>query len=610
MKFEFPYKGEVSQMNKGEAFGSLHTSYGTDFSLERGRILNSPNALTLLTEATTADITSPVTAFCVIDSRWYGIANKVFRAASGSADDPTNTWALDTSTSTPTGDYGESDMVVFNQKLYASGISGTGDIYELSGSTWTSWWQGTLAQSALSSTGFKAMKVGPNGRLYILDNYRKVYNVTTAGVVTKTGNGTLDFSSAEYRLDCMVMSSNRMWLGGRDLSTGGSVVIEWDMSLNEATANKIYTPGANGVFSIVIWDDSPVLMLSDGSMRFYDGSKFYRKDGAHLPKPPDGYEYHGNIVSTSLLTADNRFMHQNGSAIIDNMPHFLMSGTLRDSTGTNYGTSNDAKYFAGVFCYDPELGLYNRFPIGTANTASGGSTMGFGSNTEYNTGANMGALVAVPSQKTRFLASAEIPVVEESWATIFSDDRARTLASRSRFVLNPLYGTAKDLWQKIEVLSKRLNNSADRILLKYRLHKSSSKQFKAAITWVSSTSFTSTDTNFANVEAGDWVMVSEAYCASATAHISAISYSNPTYTITVDEAFGGWISSLIGESGRVVVDNWRRLATISNQKNDYHDLSVPTTEGAHTFWLMVELRAAAGSVVELDKIIVTSKEGK
>jgi hypothetical protein len=127
---------------------------------------------------------------------------------------------------------------------------------------------------------------------------------------------------------------------------------------------------------------------------------------------------------------------------------------------------------------------------------------------------------------------------------------------------------------------------------------------------VSATSFTSTETDFAKAEVGDWVMVNKDLCASSTAHISAITYSNPTYTITVDESFFGWTSFLIGEAGEVIVDNFKRLATLSNQKTDYHQPSVPTTEGSHTFWLMVEFRAAAGSVVELDKIRVTSNDGK
>lgn len=604
MKFEFPYKGEVSQMNKGDAYGSLHTSYGIDFSTEKGRILNSPRCLVNMTGFTVGNINSPVTSFLVIDSRWFGIADDVYLGGTGEVNDPTNGWAVDGTASTPQLDYDESDAVLFDGYALVSGVSGAGDIAKFDGVTWTtSWWQGTLGQSALSTNGFKAMKVSPKtSRLYILDAGNKVYNVTTALAVTKTGNGTLDLSATGARMVCMEMSSNRMWLGGRDTNTGESLVVEWDMSLNEATANRVYRPGSTGVLSISIWNDSPVLMLADGSMRFYDGNDFYKKEGANLPKPPAGYVYRGNKVSTSLELISSYIMHPNGSAIIDEMPHFLIAGTLRDSTGTN-GTANDLKYFAGVFCYDPDIGLYNRFPIDGSIETNG---YGFGSNTISKTG----ALIAAPSPKTTFLASAMVTSQTDIYPVIFSDDAARTLAARGRFILNPFYGNAKDLWQKVEVLGKRLKDSSDRILLKYRLDKRENLPFKATVTYVSATSFTSTDTDFANAEVGDMVMVNKDICSSSTAHISAISYSAPTYTITLDEALTGWTSFLIGEQGEVIVDNFRRLATISNQKTDYHDISVKTTEGSHSFWLMVELRAAAGSVVELDKIIVTSNDGK
>lgn len=602
MKFEFPYRGEISAMNKGDIYGSLSYSRGIDFSTEKGRILNSPTCLKIINENDLPTLTDPIVAFAVSDSRWYGAGTKVFRNASGTTD-PTNTWALDTSTGTPTTTLLESDLVYFNGRLRVSGVN-TGDIYELNGTTWSSWWKGVgaLNQSALSTGRFVPLKVAPNGRLYILDNANKVYNVTTGGTVTKSGNGTLDFSSTGYVFQCMQMSSTRMWLGGRDGATGMGVVVEWDMSLNEATPNKIYSIEGTGVCNVLIWDDSPVLLLTDGTMRFFDGSSFYRKDGAQLPKAPAGYVYRPDLVRTSFLNLSSFNIHPNGSAVIDGLPHYLMSLTLRDSTDTNV-RGQDPKFIAGVFCYDPEIGLYNRFPIEV-----NGATTGFGANAPISASSiTMGALISAPSQKTSFIGSARFNTDGDTRAVIFSDDKARSLASRGFFVLNPFVGTAKDLWEKVEVFATRFKNSSDRILLKYRLGKSPNFPFMATATQTSTTTFTSTDANFANVSQGDWVYITYGSGSGCTAHVSTISYSAPTYTVTLDEATIGYQANSAIE---VIVDNFKRLATIDNAKTDYHAPSVPATEGSHTFWLMVELRSSAGSIVELDKIIVTSKDGK
>lgn len=600
MKFEFPNKGDITQMNKGEAYGSLNHSYGIDFSSEKGRILNSPGAITHLNGTTTGTFGNQVVSFHICDSRWIGIANNIYRSGT-STQDPTAGWSIDVTASTPTVTVAEGDGTMFDGNLYVSGIAGAGDIYKYTGSAWSSWWQGTLAQAALSSNYFKPLKVGPSGRLYILDDMNKVYNVTTTGTVTKTGNGTLDMSSTGYRFLCMVMSSNRMWLGGRDLSTGESVVAEWDMSLNESTVNRYYFPGASGVNNILIWNDSPVLMLNDGSMRFYDGSKFYEEDNARLVQTKNGKVYSTNYYSTSILGPEHLNIHPNGSAVIDDMPHFLMSAIVRNTTPANT-IDDDYRVVAGVFCYDPEIGLYNRFPIETVT-----GTNGFG--TDIKNLGSMGALSAAPSPKTSFIASAMIWNEQEAYEypIIFSDDRALTAPARGRFVLNPFYGTAKDLWQKVEVLSTRLKDSSDRILLKYRLFKDSNKPFKADVTWLSTTSFRSSNTDFQYVNVGDFVLGVYDYGGNCSAHVSAITYSSPNYTITLDEAF---LNPASTGAGVVRVDNFRRLATISNQQTDYHDISVQNTGGSHTFWLMVELRAAAGSVVELDKIIVTSNDGK
>ena len=598
MKFEFPYKGAVDAKNEGDMYGAISYSRGIDFSTEPGRILNSPNALKLTNGNDLATFTAPVSAFAIYDQRWHGAATKIFRNASGGDVNPTTTWSLDTTTSTPTIQNIEADMVYFDGSLRLSGVN-TGDIYTTDGATWSSWWKGTLAQSALSTGDFVPLCVGPSGHLYILDNQQKVYYVTSTGTVAKTGGGTLDLSATGYRLQCMRATSTRIWLAGRDTSDGKSVVIEWDASENEASANRIHRPGSNGVMSIVIWNDSPVLMLTDGTMRFFDGAAFYSLPGARLPAAPAGYVYRPDLVRTSTIDLSSFTMHPNGSAVIDELPHFLMAMTLRDSSNTNV-RAQDPKYYAGVFCYDPEIGLYNRFPIELDP-----GTTGFGANLPIGTTTlTVGALQSAPSQKTSFIASCMVHIDGDTRALIFSDDKSRSLAARGFFVLNPFVGNGRDLWQKVEVLCSKLKNSSDRILLKYRLGKSANLPFMATGTLTSSTTFTSTDTDFADVVEGDWVYISYGSGAGCTAHVSSITNNAGTYTVTLDESVVGYTSANAIE---VIVDNFKRLATIDAQNTDYHDPAIANTESSHTFWLMVELRSAAGSVVELDKVIVTSE---
>ena len=595
MRFEFPNAGRTAALNRGEAAGSLFFTHGIDLSSQPGRILNSPNALKVLAQADSATFDNPMGSLLTYNNRWFGMCDAIFRGASNSADDPTATWAVDGTASTPTIDWDEGDQVVFDGLLLVSGVSGAGDIYAYNGSAWSSWWEGTLAQAALSGSGRKAMVVGPTGRLYILDGQNKVYSVDAAGDVDKTGGGTLDFSDTPYKFVCMRVSATRMWLGGLDTSTGESVVVEWDMSLNEATANRIYKLPAHGVISIVIWEDLPVLMLSDGTLRFFDGVAFVEQDGGRLPEPPMGCTYYGNQPGNTLPTATDFIMHPNGSAIIDGLPHFLISARLNVSGIVTAGLTPNPAIMGGIYCFDPDIGLYNRFPIERI-----GGTSGFGACAVV-----PGALAAARSYKTRFLASCTVELNGSSHAVLFTDDNARTLAARGRLVLTPLWGAGRDTWQKVETLATAFKDAGDRILLKYRLRKSAAMPFNTAVTWSSTTVFTSTDSNFANVVANDWVLVVVGNGSGCTAHVLSIEESGGTYTVTLDEAVTGVSNT---NTGRVIVDNWRRLVTLSAQNKDYHDQDLPTGTATHTLWLMAELRSAAGSVVEIDKHVVTSKQ--
>lgn len=252
--------GNITQLNKGEFAGDVLMTHGVDFSTEQGRILASPTLKNIFDETDDADFDNPMAAFVFYGDKWWGISDVLFKSATGY---PDSAWAQDNVSATPSGNWKEMDGEVFDGLMLVSGTGASqDDIYAFNGTAWSSWWKGTLAQSGLDATVFKPIKEGSSGRLYILDEQTKVYNVTNAGVVTKTGNGTLDFSATTYKLICMEPSSSRMWFGGTDTARGNAVVIEWDMSLNSSTPNKIHRiKGARSVQAICIDNDTPIAVL-------------------------------------------------------------------------------------------------------------------------------------------------------------------------------------------------------------------------------------------------------------------------------------------------------------------------------------------------------------
>lgn len=588
--------GNISQPNKGELLGNLYATYGVDLSTEQGRMIASPALKNVFDEDDDADFDNPVGSFKFYNSKWWAAADVLFSSASGY---PDSAWTQDATASSPSGDWKEIDMEVFNSLLLVSGVGASqDDIFAYNGSAWSSWWKGTLAQTALNATVFKPIRLGATGRLYILDQQNKVYNVTTAGVPTKTGNGTLDFSATTYKFICMEPNSTKLWLGGTDTARGSAVVVEWDMSLNSSTANKVHKLNGRSVQAIVIWNDNPIAVLSNGELHAFNGSYFEKIPDANLPNPPLGYTYKGELGGASTITVDSGIIHPNGWSIIDGLPHLFFNTKLVNKSGTEFGGHWNAP--AGIYCYDPSVGLYCRFGVARDY---GTSDYGAPHVTDH------GAMTFVGSGAGEFLASAKIyntsSVTSKSVLMLHDNERAKT--SRGWFVTIPFQTTGNDLWQMLEVMHKKLADSDDEIRVKYRFNKSDALPDEADIVWTGDNSFTSTDTMFSNVSVGDEVTVVRGNGAGLIAHVSAKSYSNPTYTITLDDTNVG-VSVL--DSARVRVDNWRKLAVIDSLTTSYDSYSIPAVEDSFKIWIKMELRCGVGSEIELDRLVITSKDYK
>lgn len=590
--------GNILQMNKGELLGNVFMSHGVDFSTEQGRIIASPTLKNIFDEDDDADFDNPMGAFAFYGDKWWGVSDVLFKSATGY---PDSAWAQDAISSSPSGDWKEMDAEVFDGLLLISGVGASqDDIYAFNGSAWSSWWKGTLAQTALDTTVFKPMKEGSTGSLYILDAQQKVYTVSNTGTVAKTGNGTLDFSATTYKFICMEPSSTRMWIGGTDTARGNAVVVEWDMSLNSSTANKIHKIQGRSVQAICMWNDTPIAVLSTGELYIFNGSFFepLNRGAARLPQPPYGYTFKGELVGTSTITVDSGIIHPNGWDIVDGLPHFFFNTKIVNKTGTEQGGHWNAP--SGGWCYDPNVGLYCRYPIvrdsGTTDYAAHDVT-------------DHGAMAFVASGAGEFFLSAK--VYSNSGSTsksgLLLQNNERTLASRGWLATVPFQATRHNMWQNIEFLMKKLSSSSDRILVKYRLNRSQYLPAEADVTWTSTTVFTTTDADFANVIVGDELTVIRGNGAGCTAHIVTTTNNAGTYTVTIADPVLG-VSN--GNTGRIRVDNWRLLATISSQNTDYHDFALPFIEDSFKLWIKLEFRNAASSQIELDKMIINSKNEK
>jgi hypothetical protein len=120
------------------------------------------------------------------------------------------------------------------------------------------------------------------------------------------------------------------------------------------------------------------------------------------------------------------------------------------------------------------------------------------------------------------------------------------------------------------------------------------------ITWVDSDTFTTTDTQWANVLAGDEVEVIQGAGSGYLFHVSSITVNAGTYTVNLDESVKNVSAS---DVGRAIVSRWKKLTTLSNGTITNEDGYSEVTLGikSKSIQFKIELR---GEDVEIEEILI------
>jgi hypothetical protein len=192
-----------------------------------------------------------------------------------------------------------------------------------------------------------------------------------------------------------------------------------------------------------------------------------------------------------------------------------------------------------------------------------------------------------------------------------------TSHNRGYFVTTPLPSKdALDTFQKLFQFNNNLFRDDDKIVVKYRTatrygfplryRTNSSSSFMAS--WTSTTTFTVTRSgkDFGGVEVGDEIDIIEGAAAGYTAHITAIDSTSTTWTITIDEALPVSVS---GKS-EIIVDNWTKLATITNATNNIEKDLAETPVGKKGSWVQykIEMRGIDVSIRKLISVNASHKK--
>lgn len=554
---EFPTKGSknVLQTNRSNILGTLWSSMGIDLQTNLGAVRCAPRLLLNTSVADQANLGVAV-GFKEFDGSIFTVAgSRVFARglnSSSSFIEDVSTGAVTTYSS----DY--SDINIFNDILFTTTTDKIYSLSQASGGSWSS--RGNLTTSRPHITCYFQRQ----NRLYIQDS-GIIYSLYPAYSFATSGDYTLTLGSEI--VTCMKANSSSIFIGVLNVTEGGSElvdqisrgkIIEWDGV--SAGFTNVYFIDAQGVLAMIIQDNIPYCMDSNGRFLKYTGSSF--EEIGRLP-------CYNNLLSNLNTVINNRFIHPNGIVSTKN-------GTFLFAINNNNedGTVNES-FPSGIWEFSLDKGFVHKHSF--TYTPIGSSTItDFGQNRISRIGGmaivNIG-FNTTQSNGTLLVGASYYTNASSTTNGIFYDDTNDTVQKKGYFVTTWIEADSIDeQFLRIWDTHRKFLNSNDKIVYKYRLYEDTPLYID--ITWASTTTFTTTTDPTAYwtsaQQYGGEIEVLQGTGSSSCAHITNIVNNAGTYTVTLDTI----ITGVTNGTAKARLQSWIKVlpeitATIGSNNTGY-----------------------------------------
>lgn len=532
-----------NQPNTGDTQGNLWSTFNIDLTENKGKIRTTrtidvqdtidANFAGMLTASAFAFFNpggaySSAPVFIAYGGRpWYGSSR------------PDSGW---TNTviggNEPTSTNTDVDMKVFNGKLYAT----TSDNYLKRMATAGAW-----TNIASIGTGIHIL-CNYKDHLYWSEGNFNIHSINYAETVITSSNYTFTVPNIDGHISWMAAGSNRIWIGWTSNDGTRGSIFDWDgVSL---VASREYKIEAQGSCTCVIKNDIPYVLDIEGRLLAFNGSNF--QEVARLPIANTSTPIISGVANTSQKLA-----HFNGSLLVNDKLLFLINPIQA------YQEPYLENCLPGIWEYTEETGLYHKYSVSTSTLADS-PEFDYGQQSLIFAGALFDATISKTgtvfpsSRQGSVLFGARAYRTTISSPVLLGVDNTLDDIKKSAYITTSWLESSQveDVWKSIVVKYNKLLNTTDKIKVKYRTIKRDASYI--SVNWTSSTTFTTSSADMANYEIGNEVELALGAGAGKVVNISNISYSNPTYTVTVDEA-----TQATG-SLNVRLQKWYKLPEITN----------------------------------------------
>ena len=578
---KIPSERGVRQLNFNDTAGEIWSSFNVDMFTNPGKIRLARPMKEVMDNT---DLSSNSVLGMAVHGGglpdMYVLTNADLYKDSSS---PWTSFSVDDTTPTS-----EDSMTIFDTQLV---IAGGTEIDAYDGTTYTTDWWGSRGCTALDNNYEHIMEVIRIGSetLAVTDGPGvKAYT----GSISSGSSGSTDLDlDSDFVATCIKATVRKVFIGTYTETAEQAYVYEWDgASLNYTQAFPV---GDTAVLAMEIVDNAPIIITGRGKIKIFNGAGFTTV--AQFPFASDLNFIEDVEVGDISPSGINRPIHPQGLHVEGNTL-FIYAGFVKNIINQ---PPADERTPAGIWALD-------------LNTYSLTHLMSPGKRQMLN---RVSPLFYVNDDGGRFFVGAEIRDAASGATpqTYWSEDLDDATDNCGYIVTTEIESNSvQDVFE--EVIVKALLGTDDEIYVKYRT--TNDPEYPITITngsWTGTTTFTSTDANLATVKTRfdantdgfyDEVEILNESGTGSLVHITNITESVGTYTITVDEAIGTNTEDL---SARF--DNWKKVPkTYTQSDGEYCRFGI----GATGTWiqLKIEMRGKAGKPEIREVILHTNnKEG-
>lgn len=331
---------QFKQDNSSDRKGNIHITKNIDFH-EKGYIKLSDRTRTFATSGTLTDLCQsgfPYISALAHDSSdekvWALGTKNIYQSDYAT---PT-VFTKDTDTSFPTlAILGNNDVVEFSNDMYV--VTDGGSMYKKAGSTWSTVSVDTASCLCIFEN-INQLAVGGDSQVELFNTSGVSQNILTL--------------PPDYTLTKMAWNRNKLGIATVNTEDNRAMLFIWDGLSSEAEAGYPI-PKGNTIFSVIPYKDGFACVTSAGELLYNNGG------WQVLDRFPIYYTKYV-FDATSSTNASGRNIFPNAMVTDGEYIYIGLSNFLAQSGNSN--TPRRLQDFpAGVWCYDPEVGLHHKYSV-------------------------------------------------------------------------------------------------------------------------------------------------------------------------------------------------------------------------------------------------------